>query len=441
MKMILTISKDILFAGANHPLLEEIRKRFTLPNPAYTSAKRQGRWTRHLEPELRFWRLDGKDIVLPRGAAREVLTLARQHGPVEIVDNRLSLPEIDLTFQGSLRPYQEQAVSGTLAKDFGVLEAGTGSGKTVMALPIIAARKQPALVICHTKELLHQWRERIRQFLGIETGLIGDGHFDIRPVTIGIVNSVRANLERLTSAFGHLVVDECHRVPSTLFTETVSAFQAKYMLGLSATAFRRDGLDPLIGWFIGQHRVTVDAEVLRQVGAILRPRIICRETDFNYWYRDDYAAMLSALVTNKERNQLIATDILEQSKHQCLSLVVSDRVTHLKALAELAGADHELLTGKTPNKKRREIVEALQSGEVRTLFSTLSLIGEGFDCPSMDALFLASPVKFSGRLKQVVGRVLRPAADKVPVVFDYQDNRVGILKHQAKARQKIYATM
>lgn len=207
---------------------------------------------------------------------------------METLDNRLSLPEITLNFQSTLRPYQEQAIAGFLAKDFGVLEAGTGSGKTVMGLAIIAARKQPALVLVHTKELLYQWQERARQFFGIKTGLIGDGHFDIQLVTIGVVNSVRANLEKLTNLFGHLVVDECHRLPSTLFTETVSAFPAKYMLGLSATPYRRDGLDKLIGWYLGQHRVTVDAAVLRQVGAVLRPKIIARETGFDFWYQDNY---------------------------------------------------------------------------------------------------------------------------------------------------------
>lgn len=437
----LIIDNNIHLSGAPTTLSDELRKRFTLPNPAFVAAKKQGRWIGHLESEISFWRLYGKDIILPRGAARDVLQLARQHGPVEIVDNRLSMPEIDLAIHGNLRLYQEQAVAGILVKDFGVLEVPTGGGKTVVALAIIAARRQPALIVVHTKELLYQWRDRARQFLEIETGLVGDGHFDVRPVTVGIVNSVRANLEKLANLFGHLVVDECHRVPSTLFTGTVSAFPAKYMLGLSATPYRRDGLDQLIGWSIGAHKVTVDTTVLQQVGAVLRPKIITRETDFRYSYADDYSRMVSALVDNPRRNQMIAADIREQANREGLSLVVSDRVNHLKKLAEMVGDGGELLTGKTSPKKRQEIVEALRGGGIRTLYSTLSLIGEGFDCSNMNTLFLASPIKFSGRLKQVVGRVLRPAAGKVPIVFDYQDNRVGILKHQARARQKVYSTL
>jgi superfamily II DNA or RNA helicase len=86
-------------------------------------------------------------------------------------------------------------------------------------------------------------------------------------------------------------------------------------------------------------------------------------------------------------------------------------------------------------------VEQVAGGDIRVLFSTLSLIGEGFDCPGMDALFLASPVKFSGRLKQVVGRVLRPAEGKEPLVFDYHDIRAGVLSHQWRSRQKEFQRM
>lgn len=436
------ISTTARLSGAPRQLVDELRRQYTLPNPAFVEARRQGRWTGNLEPDLQFWRKDGSDLVCPRGAVRDILLHAREHGPVEIVDNRLSLPEIDLAFRGNPRPYQLQAIDGIMAKHFGVLEAGTGSGKTIVALAIIAARKQPALVLVHTSELLYQWQERARQFLGIEAGLIGDGKFDIRPVTIAIVNSVRANLDGLTTAFGHLIVDECHRTPSSMFSEVVRAFPAKFSLGLSATPYRRDGLDPLIGWFVGAHKVTVDTAVLREVGAVLRPKIISRETDFRYSYNDDYSRMISALAEDRERNRLIADDINQQAKQGGVTLVVSDRTEHLDTLAKLAD-DHgsAILTGKIPRKQRQKIVQALNTGKIRTLYSTLSLVGEGFDCPSMDALFITSPIKFSGRLKQVIGRILRPAAGKQAKVYDYVDNKVGVLKYQARQRRKTYSEM
>ena len=435
------IDSKIRLTGAPQPIADEIRERFTLPNPLYVDAKKQGRWTGNLDAEVCFCHQEGNNLICPRGAARDVIKIASQVGEIRIIDNRLTLQAIDLTFTGNMRPYQDQAVTGILSKEFGVLEAGTGSGKTVMGLAIIAERKQPTLVLCHTKELIYQWQERTRQFLGIETGLIGDGHFDIQPVTIGIVNSVRANLDKLTPCFGHLVVDECHRVPSTLFTETVSAFPTRYSLGLSATPYRRDGLDKLIGWFVGQHRVTVDVAILRQVGAILRPKVIIRETEFRYPFNDDYSRMVSTLTEDPARNQMIVADIEQQAKQDGLALVVSDRTEHLSTLAGKVKVPARVLTGKTPKKQRKAIVEDLANGKISVLFSTLSLIGEGFDCPALDSLFLASPIKFSGRLKQVVGRVLRPAEGKIPMVYDYVDSKVGLLGYQAKARQKVYSTM
>lgn len=108
----------------------------------------------------------------------------------------------------------------------------------------------------------------------------------------------------------------------------------------------------------------------------------------------------------------------------------------ISELAAVGGA--RLLTGKTPKRERLAIVADLNAGKVPVLYSTLSLIGEGFDCPGLDTLLIASPIRYSGRLKQVVGRVMRPADGKEPVVIDYVDSRVSLLEHQAKARRRVY---
>ena len=127
-----------------------------------------------------------------------------------------------------------------------------------MALYVIAERKQPALVIVHTKELLYQWQARAVQFLGLqkdEIGLIGDGKKTIGDrLTIGIVNSVYKIAADIREHAGHLIVDECHRCPSRTFTEAVTAFDSRYMLGLSATPWRRDKLSKLIYWHLGPLR-------------------------------------------------------------------------------------------------------------------------------------------------------------------------------------------
>jgi len=439
--MKITIENNVILMGITNDMRCQLTDRFTLPNPKYLEAVKFGRWTGRIDRNLTFYQATSDGLILPRGAAREIITSAKEYDQVDIIDNRRSLSELSLSFRGSLRPYQQQATAGILDKEFGVLEAGTGSGKTVMALSIIAARKQPTLILVHTKELLYQWQDRIKTFLDVDAGLIGAGKFEVKPITVGIVNSVHKRLPEVVPYFGHLVVDECHRVPSSLFTGVVTTFDSRFMLGLSATPYRRDGLGVLIGWYLGLHRVTVAAAVLRDSGSVLRPKVINRTTDFLYQYNDDYSTMITALVKDPGRNNLIAADIRAQIGKGGLTLVVSERVEHLEELASLTGAGSCVLTGKTPAKKRVAIIEALSEGSIQTLFSTMSLIGEGFDCPGLDTLFLTTPIKFSGRLKQVVGRILRPAEGKVPLVYDYQDIGVGVLAHQAKSRQKIFATM
>jgi superfamily II DNA or RNA helicase len=325
-----------------------------------------------------------------------------------------------------------------------VLEAGTGSGKTVMALDIIARRRQPTLILVHSKELMHQWQDRIRQFLGIEAGLAGDGILDIQPVTVAIVNTAKKYLETLSVAFGQIVVDECHRVPASLFTDVVSAFDSHYMLGLSATAFRReDGMTPLIYTYMGDRVHAVDGRMLAASGAVVRPELLQRPTGFAHFFQGEYAKLIKALAADGKRNCQIAADIgtIVRQGHQGTILVVSDRVAHCQILAELMaeqGVAALVLTGQTTADKRAQIVEDVQAGGVAVLVATLQLIGEGFDCPGLTTLVLATPIKFEGRLLQVVGRIMRPAEGKKARVIDYVDENIPVLRRSAAARRKIF---
>ncbi len=422
-------------------ILKYIRKVMILDNPEFIQAEKYGRYAGHLDEHIYLYEDIPGGVAFPRGWTRQCLELLRKNGiETQIQDHRRSLSPVELSFRGRLRGYQQRAVRDILQRDFGVCSADTGSGKTVIALAIICKRGQPTLILVHTKELLHQWAERVRSFLDIEPGLIGDGKFDIQPVTVAIVNTARKHLEELPEHFGQIVVDECHRVPSSMFIETVQAFDSKYMVGLSATTYRRDGLDKLIYYALGDRAHKVDSEQLRQEGAVLAPQVYRRETSFRYAYSEDYQAMLTALTEDRRRNLQIAEDVIDLAGNRPGTvLVVSDRVAHCQALAELiepAGHRVKILTGRTPREERAQIVADVQAGEVDVLVSTLQLLGEGFDCPGLSSLVLATPVRFKGRLTQVVGRILRPADGKRPVVFDYIDSRVGVLRAQARSRER-----
>ncbi len=441
----LTVSADCYLEQIDRDLEKTLKDQLTIDNPKYIAARRYGRWIgKKLKPKLYYYEQEPGGLRFPRGFTNRAIGLCQDSGvEPEIVDERRRLADHQFSFKAKLRPYQDEAVQMICSRSFGVLEAGTGSGKTVMALAAIARRRQPTIVIVHTKELLYQWRDRIEEFMGIEAGLIGDSKFDIKPLTVAIVNSARKLTEELAPQFGHLIVDECHRVPATLFTDVVSNFDSYFLLGLSATAFRSDeGMTKLIYYFMGDRIHSVDPMQLKVSGAVLKPKIRRRSTDFTYGYRGDYQALITALTKHEGRNRQIAEDILQyvRTDPDSTALVVSDRVSHCNVFVELL-QKHQvsvaLLTGQIAPEQRSQIVADVQNGKVQVLVATLQLISEGFDCSGLASLFLTTPITFEGRLVQVIGRILRPAANKVPVVYDYVDDQVPALRRSSAARQKV----
>lgn len=450
MKPQLTVTADCLLTGIEFGLEKKFKEHLTITNPQYTAAKRYGRWIgKKLKPVLKYYDPVPTGLRFPRGFSNQAVLLCREYygEDPEIIDKRRLLPEIELEFQGELRPYQAEAVEAAASRSFGVIEAGTGSGKTVMALALTAMRKQPTLIVVHTKELLYQWRERVEQFLGVEAGQLGDGQFRLAPVTVAIVNSARKKVDELVPNFGHLIVDECHRVPASLFTDVVSVFDCHYLLGLSATAFRSDNeMTKLIYYFMGDRIFQVNQDALKASGAILAPEVIRNVTHFSYRYRGNYQQLIKALVEHEGRNQQILTDIEKVARQPDSGtiLVVSDRVSHCRLFTEKLqkrGIKTELLHGQLAPELRSEIVNMVQRGELQVLVATLQLISEGFDCPGLSTLFLTTPIRFEGRLLQVIGRIMRPGKDKRARVFDYIDENIPALMRSARERSQVLSQL
>lgn len=427
----------------------QIRDRLTFPNPAHLEAEKRGFYTGNIAQEIRGYQVDGDRLIIPRGFTRQLIGMLGGAGvQYRVEDRRRTLASVDFTFHGQLEDFQETAVAAMAARDFGVLAAATGSGKTVMALALIARRRQPALVVSHTKELQDQWVARIETFLGIparEVGRIGGGKNQVGDkITVALVQSVYKIGSEIAPRVGHLVIDECHRAPSRTFTEAVSAFDSRFMLGLSATPWRRDGLSRLIYWYVGDKVHEVDVAALVEAGHVLSADVTWRETNFTPYHDPslEYSKMLSELTQDPARNALIASDVAREAGNGGgVLLVLSDRKAHceaIQALLQRQGVDSSILTGDLSNGERQEVVAALNGGHVKVLIATGQLIGEGFDCRELSTLFLATPIKFNGRLLQYLGRVMRPAPGKSKaVVYDYVDP-VGVLENAARARSRVY---
>jgi superfamily II DNA or RNA helicase len=448
----ITISHNLQLENVPSEIMEILTDRLEILNPKWIENERMQRWNRGTPKSLRFFdRVGSSGLWIPRGYMRQLVLLCRRHKiKYEIDDCRRSLPPKNFSFKGRLRPFQQKAVDEMLAKDFGTLSSATGSGKTIMALYMVARRRQPALIVVHTKDLASQWTERIETFLGIpapKVGLIGSGKKELGDkITVALVQSLYKCVEEIADQIGFLVVDECHRCPSRIFTEAVTGFDARYMLGLSATPWRRDKLSKLIFWHLGDVHHEVDKAHLVETGDVLPAEVIVRETNFKPFYDpvNEYSKMLSELTADTDRNVLIASDVAQETLN-CggICLVLSDRKAHCENLQSLLKyrfkIDSELLTGDLNLSERQKVIERLNQNKVDVVIATGQLIGEGFDCKNLSTLFLATPISFSGRVLQYLGRVLRPApGKKMARVFDYIDIHVETLTKAAQSRQRVY---
>ena len=321
--MKITINNRLELSDVPKKLYHAVCERLTIQNPKWIENNKMGRWNGGTPEHLRFYeKTDNGGLIAPRGLTIQLIGMARKHDvPYQIEDNRRTLPEVDFTFHGKLRPFQEQAVTNILSRDFGTLSAATGSGKTVVALYIISERKQPALIVVHTKELLNQWIDRIVSFLDIpkdEIGIIGAGKKTIgKQITVALVQSLYKCADQISQHVGNLLIDESHRAPSRTFTEAVTAFDSKYMLGLSATPWRRDKLSRLIYWHIGDVVHEVDKSELIENGDILQADVVIRETNFTTCLdpSNEYSKMLSELTQDTARNNLIAHDVATETRN------------------------------------------------------------------------------------------------------------------------------
>jgi len=447
----LTINRHIEARGLPSSVAAEITRDMTMENPAYVQAEKYGRWTGNIERTLSFYSCEGQTLILPRGYIRRLIGAIERNGlEYHIEDQTRCLPPVAFDMQAELRPYQEAAVQEVLKRRFGVLQAPPGAGKTVIALAVIAERKQSALVIVHTKELLYQWRARTCAFLGMtedEVGLIGDGHRCMGDrLTIAIVHSLYKVDREILDQLGFLVVDECHHTPARTFTDAVILFDCRYMLGLSATPYRRDGLTPTIYLYLGDRVHEIDHQPLIEENHIMPAQIVARETSFDYPDPSgDYQGCIQALTQDADRNELILSDVeAETIKGKGIALILSDRTEHCRRLYRklmTRGIDARILTGSTRKKERVKTVAELNENKTRALVATVQLIGEGFDLKQLSSVFLATPIKFSGRVKQSVGRVLRTHEGKdTAKVFDYVD-RSPVLRSSFKARCRAYQEM
>lgn len=422
---------------------------------------------------------------LPMGFWTELKEYCTEKSIELVVEDRRSEAEIGKVEQYCrivAKPEQEAVLTELLARERAVLCAKPGFGKTMAGLLVFARRQQKTLVIVHTRALLHQWQKRISDYFDLpegSVGVIGEGKWQIgKMITVASYQTLLSRgVKKIASEFGLVIIDECHHVPAATFTKIASAFAAKYYLGLSATPYRKDRLDKMIGFYIGPvvaatSVVKNDDEVMEAAdkgmdlfvktggleqskatsaavmiaGEVCPTKFVFHETDFGVANPDlvEFTELGTRLIADEKRNEQIADDIAAAIKNRAKCLVLTERVAHGDTLLALLRTKVPRLkavvvTGKMPKKKREEILTQVRANKYQVLLATGSLIGEGFDWPRADHLFLTYPFSWKGKAAQYVGRVQRMTAGKTnAMVTDYVDLKVPMLRAMARRRYQAY---
>lgn len=419
-----------------------------------------------------------KHIGLPRGCLEDVSDLLDSL-KIKLVlrDERCPGTRLDVSFQGELRPEQLAAAEAMLRHETGVLSATTAFGKTVLAAWLIARRGVNALVLVHRQQLLEQWVERLSAFLGLpakEIGRFGGGRRKLTgKLDVALLQSLvrKGEVNDCVADFGHVVVDECHHLSAHSFELVARRAKAKFFTGLSATVARKDGHHPIIFMQCGPVRHRVDAK--QQAAArpfthsvLVRPTGFRDEASASHFAesetdnpRLEFQKLYDALWRDERRNAMICADVLSAVREGRSPLVLTERTEHLELLAERLsgqGVNVIALRGGMGRKSLQEALERLAQGAPqpfdanatkgcggsRVILATGRFIGEGFDDPQLDTLFLALPVSWRGTVAQYVGRLHRLHEGKRAVrVYDYADLNVRMLANMFDRRCRGYESL
>jgi superfamily II DNA or RNA helicase len=397
-----------------------------------------------------------QNIKLPRGCLDSVREKLKENGiRAEVDDERFHGTSINIAFLGELREYQEKAFHAITDYDTGVLCASTAFGKTVVALKMIADRGVNTLILVHRKQIADHWREKILTFLAIDDKDVGMWTGGKKKpsgiVDIATLQSLarQGNALGVVENYGHVVVDECHHVPAFSFEQVMKRVRARYILGLTATPVRRDGHHPIIYMQCGpiRYKSTEKAE------ARLRPFehiVIPKETSTNFEEGGTLGlqAVYDRLLRDEDRNELILEDICKVYAEGRSALVLSERKEHLAILQDLLsreGLRVFTLHGTLKKKQARETVESIRNlpeGNALIILATGRFLGEGFDEPRLDTLFLTLPISWKGTLQQYAGRLHRRYdSKKTVIIYDYVDSKVGVLQRMFKKRLTGYSSI
>lgn len=471
-------------SGISQSALNRIKRIAAFRNPEFYKAQAMRLPTRGKPRVIDCSTEDMRYLCIPRGCFHELTALLEEAGvQYSVHDESNPGRAVDVFFRGTLLDEQTPAVEELMAHDIGVLAAAPAFGKTVVAANIIARKKVNALVLVHTGALLSQWKKALGQFLTFpekltesesepelepgslkkrgrkkeqsRIGQLGAGKKMLNGnVDVAIMQSLvsKDEVKELVRDYGLVIVDECHHVPAFSFEKILKTATAKHVYGLTATPARRDGHHPIIFMHCGPVRYQVDAKAQaakRDFEHFVVPRFTNFKRPINIAESNfGIAAAYAALNDNDTRNRRIIQDVIDAVQEGRRPIVLTQRAAHVEILSTSLSKSCKnvfSLTGGGSGKEKRQVLEsldALPAAEPFVIVATGKYVGEGFDYPRLDTLFLAMPISWKGTLQQYAGRLHREYAGKSEVIiYDYVDIHVKMLENMYHKRLHGYAAI
>ena len=452
----ITLANHIYFELKALPgaLSARLRRLASFSNPVFFKTQALRFSTHGIPRFISCARIEQGYLSLPRGCLDDALALLTENNiDVQIDDKR----ELGTKLSGmkpllTLRKSQQTAVKEMSKHDAGILHAPTAFGKTVTAIGMIVKRKANTLILVHSRQLLDQWQDRLRSFLPeAEIGVIGGGKkkptgmIDIATYQ-SLINKKDNTISPIVQDYGHVIVDECHHVSAPRFEMVLNEVRAKYVLGLTATPERQDGHQKIIFMAAGpiRHKVKSSSEgrFEQEVQVhqlydtpplhLSRPEERPKITDAYRW-----------IMENEARTQRITLDVIDSVHENRHPIVLTERREHAEMINSLLkenGIDSIILKGAMKAAERKRVEDHLHSAQA--VVATGKYVGEGFDLPRLDTLFLAMPIAWKGSLAQYAGRIHRESDGKTQVtIHDYVDCGHPMLQRMFNKREKSYKAM
>ena len=354
----------------------------------------------------------------------------------EIIDKRIHVPVDFPEFKFELR--QSQKAVFDAIEDNSIINAWVSWGKTFTGLAIAGKLGQKTLVVTHTVALRNQWAKEVEKVYGFKPGIIGSGHFDLdSPIVIGNTQTLYRNVEKIRKEFGTVILDEMHHVSSPTFSKILDTNYCRYKIGLSGTIERKDGKHVVFRDYFGNTLFKPPKE------NYMTPTVHLVASDIRFMdgAKTPWANRVTKLSNDEEYRHTIAMLAAAYAARGHKVLVVSDRVSFLKACSELTGDKAVCVTGEVAHEDREKLVDQILYGDANVLYGTQAIFSEGISVDTLSCLILATPVNNEPLLTQLVGRVIRKKEGKIsPVIVDIHlkgntarkqaSNRVGFYMKQ-----------